>query len=46
MKKFKIKLWVLTVLSVVGIFAATTSTGACWLWGTFYQPECPKSLLK
>lgn len=45
MKKFKIKLWVLTVLSIVGIFAATTSVGACWFW-VFYQPECPKSLLK
>lgn len=45
MKKFKIKLWVLTVLSIVGIFAATTSAGACW-WYYWYQPECPKSLLK
>ncbi len=45
MKRFKIKLWVLTVLSIVGIFAATTSAGACWWWFT-YQPECPKSLLK
>lgn len=45
MKRFKIKLWVLTVLSIVGIFAATTSVGACWIW-VFYQPECPKSLLK
>ena len=45
MKRLKIKLIVLTVLSIVGIFAATISAGACW-WIFLYQPECPKSLLK
>lgn len=43
--KGKIKLLVLTVLSLLGVFAATTSAGACWIWA-FYQKECPKSLLK
>ncbi len=41
----RIKLIVLTVLSAIGMFAATSSASACWLWA-FYQPECPKSLLK
>ncbi|EPR10187.1 AgrD family cyclic lactone autoinducer peptide [Ruminiclostridium papyrosolvens] len=35
----------MTVLSLVGVFAATASAGACWLW-SYYQKECPKSLLK
>ncbi|ACL76470.1 AgrD family cyclic lactone autoinducer peptide [Ruminiclostridium cellulolyticum] len=43
--KGKIKLLVLTVLSLVGVFAATASAGACWFW-SYYQRECPKSLLK
>lgn len=41
----RIKLIALTVLSAVGMLAATSSAGACWLWA-LYQPECPKSLLK
>ena len=45
MKRFKIKLWVLTILSIIGVFAATASAGACWIVGV-YQPECPRSLLK
>jgi cyclic lactone autoinducer peptide len=45
MKRSKIKLMVLTALSAVGIIAATTSAGACW-FSSFYQRECPKSLLK
>ncbi|QNU65783.1 cyclic lactone autoinducer peptide [Ruminiclostridium herbifermentans] len=43
--RFKIKLMVLSVLSLLGMFAATTSANACWIWA-FYQRECPKSLLK
>ncbi len=43
--KSKIKLLVLTVLSLIGVFAATASAGACWFW-SYYQRECPKSLLK
>ncbi|EMS72187.1 AgrD family cyclic lactone autoinducer peptide [Ruminiclostridium cellobioparum] len=45
MKKGKIRLMVMTVLSMVGIIAATSSAGACW-FSSFYQQECPKSLLK
>ncbi len=45
MRKGKIKLMVMTVLSMVGIIAATSSAGACWFY-SFYQKECPKSLLK
>lgn len=45
MKKGKIKLMVLTILSLIGIFAATASAGACWFF-SYYQKECPKSLLK
>jgi cyclic lactone autoinducer peptide len=45
MKKGKIKVMVLTILSLIGVFAATASAGACWFF-SFYQPECPKSLLK
>lgn len=43
--KSKIRVMVLTMLSLIGVFAATTSAGACWFW-TYYQRECPKSLLK
>ncbi|EGD45715.1 hypothetical protein Cpap_0111 [Ruminiclostridium papyrosolvens DSM 2782] len=43
--KGKIKLLVLTVLSLIGVFAATASAGACWFW-SYYQKDCPKSLLK
>lgn len=43
--KNKLKLIVLTILSVIGITAATASAGACWMF-SFYQPECPKTLLK
>ncbi len=45
MKGSKIRLIVMTVLSLVGVFAATASAGACWVI-SFYQKECPKSLLK
>lgn len=45
MKRGKIKLMVLTILSAIGIIGATSSVGAC-LWFSFYQRECPKSLLK
>lgn len=45
MKKGKVKLMVMTILSLVGIIAATSSAGACWII-SFYQRECPKSLLK
>ncbi|WP_110461408.1 cyclic lactone autoinducer peptide [Ruminiclostridium sufflavum] len=41
----RIKIIVLTVLSAVGMLAATSSASACWFW-SLYQPECPKSLLK
>ncbi|AEY65646.1 MULTISPECIES: cyclic lactone autoinducer peptide [Eubacteriales] len=41
----RLKFVVLLLLSVLGVFAATTSAGACWIWA-FYQKECPKSLLK
>ncbi len=43
--KNKLKLIVLTILSVIGITAATASAGACWMF-SFYQKECPNSLLK
>lgn len=43
--KNKIKLMVLMALSTIGILAATMSAGACWCF-SFYQKECPKSLLK
>lgn len=43
--KGKLKLMVLTALSLLGVFAATASAGACWMF-SFYQPECPKTLLK
>lgn len=45
MKKGKIKLMVLTILSAIGIIAATSSAGACYIF-SFYQKDCPKSLLK
>lgn len=45
MKRSKIKLVVLTILATVGIVASTASAGACWFF-TYYQRECPKSLLK
>ena len=45
MKRMKLKLLVLTVLSSVGIIASTASAGACWIF-SYYQKECPKSLLK
>nr|WP_242835265.1 cyclic lactone autoinducer peptide [Ruminiclostridium papyrosolvens] len=32
-------------LSIIGITAATASAGACWCF-SFYEKECPKSLLK
>ncbi len=41
----RIKLIVLTVLSVIGMLAATSSASGCWVF-MLYQPECPKSLLK
>ncbi len=41
----RLKLVVLLLLSSLGVFAATTSAGACWIW-SLYQPNCPKSLLK
>lgn len=43
--KLKIKLVVLTALSLLGVFAANASANACWFWA-LYQRECPKSLLK
>ncbi|WP_081741811.1 AgrD family cyclic lactone autoinducer peptide [Ruminiclostridium josui] len=43
--KNKLKLIVLMALSVIGITAATASAGACWMF-SFYQKECPTSLLK
>ncbi len=43
--KGKLKLMVLTALSLLGVFAATASAGACWIFA-LYQRECPKSMLK
>lgn len=45
MKKNKLKVSVLTILSMLGIVASTASAGACWVF-SLYQKECPKSLLK
>jgi cyclic lactone autoinducer peptide len=45
MKKNRFLVMLLTFVSTFGIFAATTSSGACWIWA-MHQPECPKSLLK
>ena len=42
--KGKIKLLVLTVLSLIGVFAATASAGACWFW-SYKQKEAVKPLL-
>ncbi len=34
------------IIAVVGTWAASlTASGACWIW-SYYEKDCPKSLLK